>query len=83
MIVIITDPQQKLRRKLLALRQKFGLTAAEAELTLALVETGSRKTAAADRGVSDATARAQLTSIFDKTGVRRQTDLVRLVLESD
>lgn len=82
-IVIITDPQQKLRRKLLALRQKFGLTAAEAELTLALVETGSRKTAAADRGVSDATARAQLTSIFDKTGVRRQMDLVRLVLESD
>lgn len=82
-IVIITDPGQKLRQRLSTLRQKFGLTDAEGELTLALVETGSRKSAAANRGVSDATARAQLTSIFDKTGVRRQTDLVRLVLESD
>ncbi|RYE57592.1 MAG: helix-turn-helix transcriptional regulator [Hyphomicrobiales bacterium] len=80
-IVIIADPQRKLRQRLEAVQRRFGLTTAEAELALALVETGSRKAAAAGRGVSDATARAQLTSIFDKTGVRRQTDLVRLLME--
>lgn len=80
-IVIITDPHRKLQKRLAGLQQRFGLTSAEVELALALVETGSRKAAASDRGVSDATARTQLTSIFDKTGVRRQTDLVRLLLE--
>ena len=45
--------------------------------------SGSRKAAADRRGVSDATARAQLTSIFDKTGVRKQTDLMRLLLAED
>lgn len=79
-VIMISDPQGRLRRRLAGLQQRHGLTAAEVALALALVETGSRKTAAALRGVSDATARAQLTSIFDKIGVRKQTDLVRLLM---
>lgn len=82
-IIIISDPQNRLRRRLARLQRRWGLTAAEVELALALVETGSRKAAADRRGVSDATARAQLTSIFDKTGVRKQTDLMRLLLAED
>lgn len=82
-IIIISDPQSRLRRRFARLQQRYGLTAAEMALALALVETGSRKAAADQRGVSDATARAQLTSIFDKTGVRKQTDLMRLLLAED
>ncbi len=80
-IVVVTDPQQRLRKRIGELAQLYELTRAEIELAIAIVETGSRKTAAQSRGVSDATARAQLTSIFDKTGVRRQTELVRLLLD--
>lgn len=82
-IIIVSDPQGRLHRRLSGLQRRYGLTAAEVALALALVETGSRKAAAEERGVSDATARAQLTSIFDKTGVRKQTDLVRLLLAED
>ncbi|KKB08717.1 helix-turn-helix transcriptional regulator [Devosia chinhatensis] len=79
-IVIMTDPHQKMRQRLADLQRSYGLTQAEAELAQAVVEAGSRKIAAERRGVTDATARAQLSSIFDKTGVRRQTDLVRLLM---
>lgn len=79
-VVIIADPHQKLRQRLAEMQQTFGLTQAEAELAQAVVLAGSRKIAAEMRGVTDATARAQLSSIFDKTGVRRQTDLVRLLM---
>ncbi|WP_449396689.1 helix-turn-helix transcriptional regulator [Devosia riboflavina] len=82
-VIIISDPQSRLRRRLANMQQRWGFTAAEVELALALIETGGRKAAAERRGVSDATARAQLTSIFDKTGVRKQTDLMRLLLAED
>jgi DNA-binding CsgD family transcriptional regulator len=39
--------------------------------------------AAADRlGISLATARTHLAHVFDKTGTRRQAELVRLLLRS-
>jgi len=79
-VVMVSDPGHRLRQRMHALTREYGLTRAEVELALAVVETGSRKAAAEARGVSDATARAQLTSIFDKTGVRRQTELVRLLM---
>lgn len=80
-IAIINDPVQRLRRQVSMLQELFGLTAAEAALALAIVQSGSRKLAAQSRGVSVATARAQLSSIFEKTGARGQTELVRLVME--
>ncbi len=81
LVVLVSDPQQKLRQRMAELTRLHGLTRAEVELAIAVVQTGSRKQAAELRGVSDATARAQLTSIFDKTGVRRQTELVRLLMD--
>lgn len=62
-----------------ALRRTFGLTTAEAELTIALTGGASLSMAAQLRGVSINTVRSQLTSIFDKTGCHRQQDLVRLL----
>ena len=64
------------------LRHRYGLTAAEAALAWEIARTGGRQSAAASRGISVATARSQLSSIFDKTGVRRQAELVRLLLQN-
>ena len=58
----------------------IGLTGAEERLLNALV-AGERLRAYADRtGVSLATVKTHLQSLFDKTGERRQTDLVRRAL---
>jgi DNA-binding CsgD family transcriptional regulator len=64
------------------LRSLFGLTGAESALVLLLVEGLTLDEAAARQGVSRHTARSQLRSIFAKTGVTRQTELLRLVLRS-
>ena len=80
-LVLVTDREAQLELKTQRLRQRFGLTQAEAALAWEIARSGGRKDAAAQRGVSVATVRSQLTSIFDKTGVRRQAELVRLILE--
>lgn len=62
------------------LRLLFDLTPAEARLTRLLLEGSTMAEAAAAVGVSDHTARTQLRSVFAKTGVSRQAELVRLLL---
>lgn len=70
------DPVQRLRRR-------YGLTAAEAVFALEIVK-GDGKPATAERlGISFSTARTHLSRIFEKTGVHRQAELVRLVLGQD
>jgi DNA-binding CsgD family transcriptional regulator len=62
--------------------EMFGVTPAEAKLIAHLVD-GLTLTAAAEAlGVSRNTARAQLSSIFTKTGVNRQNHLVKLVSDA-
>jgi len=62
------------------LRLKYGLTAAEAAFALEIAKGDGKQAAAERRGVSFATARTHLSRIFEKTGVHRQAELVRLVL---
>ncbi|WP_157218055.1 helix-turn-helix transcriptional regulator [Flavisphingomonas formosensis] len=62
--------------------RQFGLTPAEAELALQLAQGRTLDEASASGGISRNTARNQLAAIFSKTGVNRQTDLVRLILEA-
>jgi DNA-binding CsgD family transcriptional regulator len=61
----------------------FGLTRAERRLLKLLFEGMSLKSAASSLGVARTTARSHLQRIFDKTGRRRQSDLVRLVALGD
>jgi DNA-binding CsgD family transcriptional regulator len=62
--------------------EMFGVTPAEAKLIAHLIH-GLTLTAAAEAlGVSRNTARAQLSSVFIKTGVNRQNLLVKLVSEA-
>lgn len=65
-----------------ALRRLYGLTAAEARLMRSLGAGETLEEAAARFAVGRETVRSQLRALFDKTGTRRQADLVRLVAVS-
>lgn len=62
------------------LRLLFDLTPTEARLTRHLVEGRTPAEAAVLLRIADATARTHLRRVFAKTGVRRQAELVRLLL---
>ena len=62
------------------LARRCALTNAEAALLAALVDGATLKEFATRRGVSVHTVRNQLKQLFHKTGVRRQSDLIRLAL---
>ncbi|CAB1368011.1 helix-turn-helix transcriptional regulator [Denitratisoma oestradiolicum] len=63
-----------------ALIELLGLTRAEAALAVRLVKGQSLIDSAAALGISRFTARTQLYSIFDRTGVHRQAQLVSHIL---
>jgi DNA-binding CsgD family transcriptional regulator len=78
-VVTVTDPDLGRRRLEQHLREQYGLTPAESSLASEISRGDGRKAAAQRRGIAVSTARAQLSSIFDKTGTRRQAELVRLL----
>jgi DNA-binding CsgD family transcriptional regulator len=61
------------------LRASYGLTRCEGRLCQALLEGKSLPEAALALHVSRNTAKTHLTRIFDKTGVRSQVALLRLL----
>lgn len=61
--------------------QRFQLTPREAAVLQTVVEVGGVPQAADVLGLSPATVRTHVTSIFNKSGVRRQADLIRLLME--
>jgi len=62
-----------------ALRDAYGLSAMEADLAARLHANCSLDEIAVQRGVTRETLRTQLKSLFQKTGVARQTSLVKLL----
>jgi DNA-binding CsgD family transcriptional regulator len=80
-MVLITDPEPGANARLEALRERYGLTRAEAAFALEIIKGGGRKATAERLGITDGTARSHLSKIFDKTGVNRQAELVRLLLQ--
>lgn len=64
------------------LREAFDLTEPEAQLTFALVESGSLATAARARGLTEGSARQYLKRIFQKTNTTGQVELVSLCLRA-
>jgi len=59
--------------------EAFKLTPAELRVLLAIVELGSVSEVAAAFGLGDATIRTHVSHVFEKTGAKRQADLVKLV----
>lgn len=63
-----------------AICRLYGLTPAESTLTLKLLDGLTVDEAAEELSISRNTARCQLRATFAKTGVTRQTELLRLLL---
>jgi DNA-binding CsgD family transcriptional regulator len=80
--VMVNDPVRKPPAMTSRLIQSYGLTPAEARLVEILAGGSSLQEASEHLGVTVHTVRTQLRAVFDKTGTRRQSELVRLVLAS-
>lgn len=80
--IFVSDPEQRSEAPQAVITQLFGFTPTEAMLALLLVNGLTLDEASTELGVSRNTARTHLRSVFAKTGVSRQTLLVRLILKS-
>jgi DNA-binding CsgD family transcriptional regulator len=81
-VVFISDPDRHMTMAPAALVKLFGLTPAEAAFAVLLGDGLTLDEAAHELSITRNTARAHLRSIFAKTGVSRQTMLVRLIVTS-
>lgn len=81
-VMFIYEPGLAPRARAPLVASLFGLSSAEAELAVALCAGLTLDEAAAQRGTTVHTARSQLKTIFNKTGTRRQADLLGLLLSS-
>jgi DNA-binding CsgD family transcriptional regulator len=80
-IVLVSDPESEMKARVESLRDRFGFTPTEATFALEIIKGDGRQATADRLGIGVATARSHLSSIFDKTGSRRQAELVRLLMQ--
>lgn len=80
--VFVRDAEGKAHPPVKLAQQLFQLTPAETALAIQLANGLSLEEAGEVLNIRRNTARAHLRSIFSKTGVRRQTELVRIFLNS-
>ena len=80
-VLILIDLDRRHKPNTLALQRIFGLTAAEARLARLIARGDAPTEIAQAHGLSLATVRSQLASVFDKTQTRRQAELVALVTQ--
>jgi DNA-binding CsgD family transcriptional regulator len=78
-LVLLRDPSKERAVQIVNVTRHFGLTKAEQGLLDVLVQGASLSDAAQMLGVARSTARTHLQHLFDKTGKRRQVDLLRMV----
>lgn len=76
------EDETSIEDRIVGLRQRFGLTRAEAILALEICKGDGREAAARRCGISVSTAHTHLNRIFSKTGTRRQAELVHLLFTS-
>ena len=79
-IVFVSDPEAEDETPEQVMARIYGLTPAEARLAAMLMQGHGLEWSADELDVSINTARTHIKNLFDKTGVRRQAELVRLVL---
>lgn len=81
-LLVLRDPERHPPMPTQAIGRLFGLTRAEALLASELGSGFSLDEAASRIGISRNTVRAQLQSIFSKTGTNSQKELVRILMSS-
>lgn len=76
-IVVIFDPEARVEAVSVPLiERELGISRREAELTAVLVSGARLSSVAQHMGISIHTARSQLKSVFRKTGVSSQAELL-------
>ncbi len=78
----VSRPEQGSTLSPAVIRQLLGVTPAEAQLAACLANGATINQAAQELGVTLATARTQLYSIFRKTGMHRQSELVSVIAQT-
>ena len=79
--LILIDPPMPARGLTTeSLMEKFGLTRAESIVAIEICSGLGVKSTAARLGVAQSTVRSQLANVFEKTGARKQAELVRILL---
>lgn len=81
-VLFLNDPVRTPRVAPGAIRELLGLTQSEAAIAAEMANGASLVDTATQLGISPNTVRAHLRSIFAKTGVKRQSQLVQLVHHS-
>lgn len=79
-LVCVSDPEAKVAASEHRLRNLLGLTQAEVRVALQLLDGRDPRGAAEQLGLSFYTVRGHLVRMFEKTGTRRQAELVRLMM---
>lgn len=80
-VAFVNDPLQRQRPAHDGLRIRYGLSPAECRVALLLADGRSPREITQMIGVSFNTVRSQIKSVFHKTGVKRQGELIRLLLD--
>ncbi|MDZ7842414.1 MAG: helix-turn-helix transcriptional regulator [Gammaproteobacteria bacterium] len=81
-MLLIEQPDRGRNEQIARLRSRFGLTPAEAKLALEMLRGDGRAAAAERCGISINTARTQLTQIFQKANVKRQAELIKVLMDN-
>lgn len=81
-IIFVTDPEAHHQAPAQTLISLYGLTQAEAQVALILSQGKSLQQACDELTIQYTTARTHLRAIFGKLGVRRQSELVSLLLRT-
>ncbi len=81
-VVYICDPASQKNTKESFVAKLFGLTISEASLAVLLADGMTLGEAGKKLNIAENTARTVSKRIFAKTGARRQTELVRLIFNS-
>lgn len=82
-MIIIVDPERQPEPPATLLRRLYGLTRSEAQVALLVMRGEGLAPIAEALAVSRNTVKTHLRHVFDKTGVHRQAELVRLLSTID
>ncbi len=79
-LILVSDPSSSPRPRTALMRQLYGLTPAEARVANLLLEGIEAREAAEQLAITLETCRFHIKRVMAKTGTRRQTELMRLML---
>ncbi len=79
-VVVMSDPDREPPRLENVLRRRYGLTRAETDVALLVLDGARAESVARQRGTSLNTARTHIKRVLSKVGVQSQVELVRMLL---